>query len=184
MTVVSIKEKHDKEIVPGLVEILGLRNVMQAPRLKKIVLNMGVGSATQNSKIVDEAVNTLSIITGQKATITRSKKAISNFKLRENMPIGAKVTLHGGRMWDFLERLINFSLPRVKDFKGISNKSFDGMGNYNLGIKEQIIFLEVDFDKVSKVMGLDINFVTSSTDDKGCKALLTSLGLPFRKPSN
>lgn len=184
MPVLSLKEKHDKEIVPELTKSLALKNVMQAPRLKKIVLNMGVGGATQNSKVIDEALNTLTIITGQKAIVTRAKKAISNFKLRENMPIGAKVTLHGQRMWDFLERLINFSLPRVKDFKGISNKSFDGRGNYNLGIKEQIIFLEVDYDKISKVMGMDISFVTSSIDDKGCKELLTQLGMPFRKQSN
>ncbi len=181
MSMTLLKDKYKKEIIPHLKDKLQVANVMQVPRLKKIVLNMGVGQATQNSKLIDEAVNTLTVITGQKAQVTRAKKAISNFKLREGLPIGAKVTLHGDIMWEFLERLINFALPRVKDFKGISNKSFDGRGNYTLGIKEQIIFLEVDYDKVSRLMGMDISFVTSAVNNEACKELLASLGMPFRK---
>ncbi len=176
-----LKEKYRTEMVPALMQELGLKNIMQVPRLEKIVLNMGVGAATQNPRIIDEAVNTLSAITGQKAITTRAKKAISNFKLRENQPIGAKVTLHGVRMWEFLERLIHIALPRVRDFRGIPRKGFDGRGNYTMGVKEQIIFLEINYDKVSKVLGMDITFVTNATNDEHSRALLTALGLPFRK---
>jgi large subunit ribosomal protein L5 len=145
---------------------------------------MGMGEATQNQKLIDEAIETLTLIAGQKAVPTKAKKAISNFKLRAGQPIGAKVTLHGDKMWEFLDRLIQFALPRVKDFKGISNKGFDGYGNYNLGIKEQIIFLEVDYDKISKVRGLEACFVTTATTNKECMELLKALGMPFRRPSN
>ena len=175
------KTKFKDEVKASLKEQLQITNVMAIPQLKKIVLNMGVGKATQNAKIVNEAVDTLTKITGQKAIVTKAKKAISNFKLREGSPIGAKVTLTGDRMWQFLDRLIHLALPRVRDFKGISNKSFDGNGNYTLGIKEQIIFLEIDYDKVSSIMGMDISFVTSSKTDEGCRVLLNELGMPFRK---
>ncbi len=181
MSELRAKERYTKSVVPTLMEKHAYKNIMQVPRLEKIVLNMGVGEATQNSKLIDEAVATLTNIAGQKAIPTRAKKAISNFKLRQGMIIGTKVTLHGQRMWEFLDRLIDFALPRVKDFKGISTKGFDGTGNYSLGIREQIIFLEVDYDKVSKIMGLEVNFVTSSQSNEECKNLLTELGMPFRK---
>jgi large subunit ribosomal protein L5 len=176
-----LKEKYLKELVPQLKEELGLKNVMQVPRLEKIVLNMGVGEATGNQRIIEEVVNTLGAITGQKAVATRSKKAISNFKIREGLPIGAKVTLHGDRMWDFLDRLISIALPRVRDFRGVPKRGFDGNGNYTMGVKEQIIFLEINYDKISQLLGMDISFVTSAKDDEGCRALLTALGMPFRK---
>jgi large subunit ribosomal protein L5 len=177
----NLKEEYAKVMVPKLKEELGLANVMQVPKLEKIVLNMGVGDAVQNRKLVDEAADTLSLITGQKAVITKAKTAISNFKLREGMGIGAKVTLHGDRMWEFLTRFINISLPRVRDFRGIPRRGFDGRGNYTLGIKEQTIFVEIDYDKVSKTMGMDISFVTSAKNDEQGRALLNALGLPFRK---
>lgn len=176
-----LKEKYRKEMVPALQQELGLTNVMEVPRLEKIVLNMGVGEATGNQRIIEEAVTTLGAITGQKAIATRAKKAISNFKVRENLPIGAKVTLHGDKMWDFVERLINIALPRVRDFRGVPKRGFDGRGNYTMGVKEQIIFLEINYDKISQVLGMDISFVTSAKDDEGCRALLTALGMPFRK---
>lgn len=177
----TFKEKYRKEIIPALIAELGLKNPMEVPRLEKIVLNMGVGEASGNQRLIDEAVGTLSNITGQKAIVTRAKKAISNFKLKENMPIGAKVTLHGDRMWEFLERLVSIALPRVRDFRGIPKRGFDGMGNYTLGVKEQIIFLEVNYDKITQVLGMDVTFVTSAKNDEGCRALLQALGLPFRK---
>lgn len=176
-----LQEKYRKEIAPALKEELSLSNVMEVPRLEKIVLNMGVGEATGNQRLIEEAVTTLSNITGQKAVTTRAKKAISNFKLRENLPIGAKVTLHGERMWEFLDRLVTIALPRVRDFRGIPKRGFDGRGNYTFGVKELIIFLEVDYDKVSQIFGMDVTFVTSAKEDEGCRALLTALGLPFRK---
>ncbi len=178
-----LKEKYLKEMVPALQKELGLKNVMQVPRLEKIVLNMGVGEATGNQRIIEEVVTTLGAITGQKAVATRAKKAISNFKVRENLPIGAKVTLHGDKMWDFVERLINIALPRVRDFRGVPKRGFDGRGNYTMGVKEQIIFLEINYDKISQLLGMDISFVTSAKDDEGCRALLTALGMPFRKDS-
>jgi large subunit ribosomal protein L5 len=180
----TLKTKYQEVILPQLMDKLNCKNVMQVPRLRKITLNIGAGGATQNSKLVDEAIDTLTLISGQKAVATKSRKAISNFKLREGVPIGAKVTLHGQRMWEFLERLITLALPRVKDFRGISVKSFDGNGNYNLGIKEQIVFLEVDYDKISKINGLDVSIVTSAKNDSDCRELLTMLGMPFRVSTN
>lgn len=177
----KLKEKYRKELVQVLQKDLNLKNVMEVPRLEKIVLNMGMGEATGNQRLIEEAVNTLTAVTGQKAIVTRAKKAISNFKLKENQAIGAKVTLHGDRMWEFLERLIGIALPRVRDFRGIPKRGFDGNGNYTFGIREQIIFLEINYDKISQLFGMDITFVTSAKDDEGCRALLTSLGLPFRK---
>ena len=177
----KLKEKYLKEIVPALQKELGLENVMQVPRLEKIVLNMGVGEATGNQRLIEEVVGTLTAITGQKAVPTRSKKAISNFKIREGLAIGAKVTLHGEKMWDFLERLISIALPRVRDFRGIPKRGFDGNGNYTFGVKEQIMFLEINYDKISQLLGMDISLVTSAKDDEGCRALLSALGMPFRK---
>jgi large subunit ribosomal protein L5 len=177
----KLKEKYRKEVVPGLVRELGFKNPMQVPRLEKIVLNMGVGEASGNQRLIDEAAGNLAAITGQKAVVTRSKQAISNFKLKEKMPIGVKVTLHGDRMWEFLERLIAIALPRVRDFRGIPRRGFDGRGNYTFGVKEQIIFLEINFEKVTQVLGMDVTFVTSARDDEGGRALLQALGMPFRK---
>lgn len=177
----KLKDRYLKEIVPALQKELGLKNVMEVPRLEKIVLNMGVGEATGNQRLIEEVVTTLGAITGQKAVPTRSKKAISNFKIREGLAIGAKVTLHGEKMWDFLERLISIALPRVRDFRGIPKRGFDGNGNYTFGVKEQIMFLEINYDKISQLLGMDISLVTSAKDDEGCRALLTALGMPFRK---
>jgi large subunit ribosomal protein L5 len=177
----KLKDRYLKEIVPALQKELGLKNVMEVPRLEKIVLNMGVGEATGNQRLIEEVVTTLGAITGQKAVPTRSKKAISNFKIREGLAIGAKVTLHGEKMWDFLERLITIALPRVRDFRGIPKRGFDGNGNYTFGVKEQIMFLEINYDKISQLLGMDISLVTSAKDDEGCRALLTALGMPFRK---
>lgn len=177
----KIKEKYRTEVVPALIKELGLKNPMEVPRLEKIVLNMGVGEASGNQRLIEEAAGNLTAITGQKAVITRARKAISNFKLKEKMPIGAMVTLHGDRMWEFLERLVGIALPRVRDFRGIPRRGFDGKGNYTFGVKEQIIFLEVNFDKISQVLGMDVTFVTSAKNDEGGRALLQALGLPFRK---
>lgn len=177
----KLKEKYRKEIVPALTRELGCANPMEVPRLEKIVLNMGVGEASGNQRLIEEAAGNLAAITGQKAMVTRAKKAISNFKVREKMPIGVKVTLHGERMWEFLERLITIALPRVRDFRGTPRRGFDGRGNYTFGVKEQIIFLEVNFDKISQVMGMDVTLVTSAHDDEGGRALLQALGMPFRK---
>lgn len=177
----KLKDRYLKEIVPALQKELGLKNVMEVPRLEKIVLNMGVGEATGNQRLIEEVVTTLGAITGQKAVPTRSKKAISNFKIREGLAIGAKVTLHGEKMWDFLERLISIALPRVRDFRGIPKRGFDGNGNYTFGVKEQIMFLEINYDKISQLLGMDISLVTSAKNDEGCRALLSALGMPFRK---
>lgn len=177
----KLKEKYRTEVVPALIKELGLKNPMEVPRLEKIVLNMGVGEASGNQRLIEEAAGNLTAITGQKAVITRARKAISNFKLKEKMPIGAMVTLHGDRMWEFLERLVGIALPRVRDFRGIPRRGFDGKGNYTFGVKEQIIFLEVNFDKISQVLGMDVTFVTSAKNDEGGRALLQALGLPFRK---
>jgi large subunit ribosomal protein L5 len=176
-----LKDKYVSTVSPALREKFELKNIMQVPKLEKIVLNMGVGKATQNPKLIEEAVKTLGAITGQKPVITRAKKAISNFKLREGQAIGAKVTLHGERMWEFLERLIHISLPRVRDFRGVSRKGFDGRGSYTLGVKEHIIFLEIDFDKVESILGMNITFVTSAPTDEQAYSLLEGLGMPFRK---
>lgn len=176
-----LKEKYEKEIVPKLKEQFAYKSVMQVPRLSKIVVNMGVGQAVQDAKILDEAVKDLETITGQKASIRISKKSISNFKLREGMKIGAKVTLRREMMYEFLDRFISLALPRVRDFRGVSDKSFDGRGNYTLGLKEQIIFPEINPDKVTKVLGMDITFVSTAKTDKEAYELLAAFGLPFRK---
>jgi large subunit ribosomal protein L5 len=176
-----LKEKYVKEIVPKLKEQFGYKSVMQVPKLSKIVVNMGVGQATQDQKILEEAVKEMETITGQKVSVRTAKKAISNFKLREGMKIGAKVTLRREIMFEFLDRLVSIALPRVRDFRGVSDKSFDGRGNYTLGIKEQIIFPEINVDKVTKVLGMDITFVTTAKTDKEAYELLAAFGIPFRK---
>jgi large subunit ribosomal protein L5 len=179
-----LKTKYREEIVPKLNEQFGYKTVMQVPRLVKISVNQGVGGATQDKKMVDNAVNEMTTITGQKAVATIASKSISNFKLREFMPIGARVTLRDRQMYEFLDRLVTVALPRVRDFKGINDKSFDGRGNYSLGIKEQIIFPEIDIDKVSKITGMDITFVTTAKTDAEAYALLKELGLPFKNQKN
>ena len=177
----QMKQFYLEKVVPALQQKFAYKNVMEIPRLQKIVINMGVGAASQNRKILDEAVDTLSAITGQKAVVTTAKKAVAQFHIREGIGIGAKVTLHGDNMWDFLFRFINISLPRVRDFRGLARRGFDGMGNFTLGIKEQTIFVEIDIDKVSRTFGMDISFVTSAKTDEEGRALLEELGLPFRK---
>lgn len=174
------KHYHDN-VVPALKKQFNYSTIMQVPKLEKICINKGVSTATQDKKTVDVAVDEITAISGQKAVSTKAKKAISNFKLRENMPIGVRVTLRGDRMYEFLDRLISVALPRVRDFRGVNNKGFDSRGNYTLGITEQIIFPEIDIDKVSKISGMDITFVTSANTDGEALALLTELGLPFKK---
>lgn len=176
-----LKEKYVNEITPALVSKFEYKSVMQAPQVNKIVINMGVGEAVQNTKSLDSAVEELQTITGQKPVITKAKKSIAGFRLREGMPIGCKVTLRGERMYDFLDKLIAISLPRVRDFRGVSKKSFDGRGNYTLGVKEQLIFPEIDYDKVSKVRGMDIVIVTTANSDEEARELLTQFGMPFQK---
>ena len=176
-----LMERYQNDVVKSLVEKFNYSSSMQAPKVEKIVLNIGVGDAVSNSKLLDEAVNELTLITGQKPVITRAKKSIAGFKLREGAPIGCKVTLRGERMYEFLDKLVNISLPRVRDFRGVSNNSFDGRGNYTLGIKEQLIFPEIDFDKVNKVRGMDIVVVTTANTDEEARELLTQLGMPFQK---
>ncbi|MES5862982.1 50S ribosomal protein L5 [Lacticaseibacillus paracasei] len=176
-----LEERYSKEIAPALVSKFNYKSTMQAPKIEKIVLNMGVGDATQNAKLLDEAVDELTLISGQHPLITKAKKSIAGFRLRESMPIGAKVTLRGERMYDFLDKLINVSLPRVRDFHGISPKSFDGRGNYTLGVKEQLIFPEIDYDKVNRVRGLDVVIVTTANTDEEALELLTQVGMPFAK---
>jgi large subunit ribosomal protein L5 len=176
-----LKEKFVKETTPALMSKFNYKSVMEVPKLEKIVINMGVGDAVANAKALDVAVEELSLITGQKPVITRAKKSISGFRLREGMPIGAKVTLRGERMYEFFDKLVSVSLPRVRDFRGVSKKSFDGRGNYTLGIKEQIIFPEIDYDKVTKVRGMDIVIVTTANTDEEARELLTQFGMPFQK---
>jgi large subunit ribosomal protein L5 len=176
-----LKETYKNVVIKKMMEAKGYKNMHQVPKLLKIVLNMGVGEATQNIKALDEAVEEMTAITGQKPIVTRSKIAISNFKLRQNLPIGCKVTLRGDRMYEFLDRFISISLPRVRDFNGVPRNSFDGRGNYTMGIKEQIIFPEVKFDKVVTVLGMDITFVTSAKSDEDAFALLEFMGMPFKK---
>ncbi|MCF1190638.1 50S ribosomal protein L5 [Mangrovimonas sp. AS39] len=176
-----LKEEYKSRVIAALTDEFGYDNVMQVPKLQKIVLSRGVGAAVADKKLIDHAVDELTMITGQKAVSTMSKKDVASFKLRKGMPIGAKVTLRGERMYEFLDRLITSALPRVRDFNGIKATGFDGRGNYNLGIIEQIIFPEVDIDKVNKISGMDITFVTSAQTDKEAKSLLTELGLPFQK---
>ncbi len=176
-----LKTKYNEEAIPALVKEFNYTSVMQAPKLEKIVINMGVGDAIESPKVLDDAVAELTLITGQKPVITRAKKSVANFKLREGMPIGAKVTLRGEKMYDFLDKLVNISLPRVRDFRGVSVDAFDGRGNYTLGMKEQLIFPEINFDDVKKTRGMDVVIVTTAkTNDEG-RALLKSLGMPFRK---
>lgn len=176
-----LKERYSKEIAPALVEKFSYSSTMQTPKIDKIVLNMGVGEATQNAKLLDEAVAELELISGQKPLITKAKKSIAGFRLREGMPIGAKVTLRGERMYDFLDKLVNVSLPRVRDFRGVSAKSFDGRGNYTLGVREQLIFPEIDYDRVNHVRGLDVVIVTTANTDEEALELLKQLGMPFAK---
>jgi large subunit ribosomal protein L5 len=176
-----LKEKYVNEITPALVSKFEYKSVMQVPQVDKIVINMGVGEAVQNTKSLDTAVEELQTISGQKPVITKAKKSIAGFRLREGMPIGCKVTLRGERMYDFLDKLIAISLPRVRDFRGVSKKSFDGRGNYTLGVKEQLIFPEIDYDKVSKVRGMDIVIVTTANSDEEARELLTQFGMPFQK---
>lgn len=175
-----LKELYTKEIVPQLMKDFGYKSIMQVPRLEKVVINMGLGEAIQNIKILDSAAEELAAISGQKAVITKAKKSIASFKLRQGMPIGCMVTLRKDRMYEFLDRLMNISLPRVRDFKGISAKGFDGRGNYSLGIKEQLIFPEINYDKVDKIKGLNISIVTTAGTDEEGRALLKGLGMPFR----
>jgi large subunit ribosomal protein L5 len=176
----AFKVRYHKEVAPGLRKQFNYKNVMQVPRLQKIVINMGLGEAVQNPKVIESAVAEIAQFTGQKPVITRSKKAIANFKLRAGLAIGVMVTLRQDRMWEFLDRLISLGLPRVRDFKGISPKAFDGRGNYSLGLKEQIIFPEIDYDKVDKIKGMNISFVTTAKTDEEGRALLAGFGMPFR----
>lgn len=176
-----LKTKFQEEVTPKLMEEFGYTSVMQVPSVNKIVINMGVGDAVANAKNLEKAVDELTVLSGQKPIITKAKKSIAGFRLRDGMPIGAKVTLRGERMYDFLDKLINISLPRVRDFQGISSKSFDGRGNYTLGIKEQLIFPEVNYDLVDKVRGMDIVIVTTAQTDEEAHALLKELGMPFKK---
>jgi len=175
-----LRERYKSEIVPALMKRFGYTNPMQVPRVQKVVVNMGLGEAVANPKLIDGAVTDLTTITGQKPIVTRAKKSIATFKLREGMAIGAKVTLRRERMWEFLDRLISLSLPRVRDFRGISPKAFDGAGNYTLGLKEQIVFPEIDFDKVDKIKGMNITVVTTAETNEEAKELLGQLGMPFR----
>ncbi|MBL6975189.1 MAG: 50S ribosomal protein L5 [Deltaproteobacteria bacterium] len=176
-----LREKYGAEVVPGLTSQFGYRNVNQVPNLVKITLNMGLGEATQNPKIIDTAVEELTVITGQKPVVTRARKSIANFKIRAGNAIGCCVTLRGDRMWEFMDRLLNIALPRVRDFRGVSTKAFDGHGDYTLGLKEQTIFPEVDYDKVDKFKGMNVTVATSAKTDEEAFALLAALGMPFRK---
>lgn len=177
----TLKEHYEKTCRPQLQDQLGFTNVMEIPRVEKVVLNIGLGEAVQNPKVVEKAANELSRVAGQKAVVTRAKKSIAGFKLREGMPIGCRVTLRSDRMYDFLSRLINIALPRVRDFRGISPKGFDGRGNYSLGVREQIIFPEIDYDKIDKIRGLNISIVTSAKSDDAALSLLKLMGMPFKE---
>ena len=175
-----LKEKYSKEIIPALTEKFSYKTVMQVPKLQKICLNQGIGDAIADKKLIDLAVADMTTITGQRAVSTKSKKDISNFKLRRNMPIGVRVTLRGEKMYEFLDRLVSVALPRIRDFKGINDKGFDGRGNYTLGVTEQIIYPEINIDKINKIMGMDITFVTTAPTDNEALALLKEFGLPFK----
>jgi large subunit ribosomal protein L5 len=175
-----IREKYTKEVIPALMKRFGYDNPMQVPRLQKIVVNMGLGEAVSNPKLIESAVTEVAAITGQKPVVTRAKKSIATFKLREGMPIGVKVTLRRERMWEFFDRLVTLSLPRVRDFRGTSPRAFDGAGNYTLGLKEQIVFPEINFDKVDKIKGMNITMVTTAKTNEEAKELLGALGMPFR----
>ena len=176
-----LKEKYNSEIVPAMQKKFEYKNVMQVPRLEKIVVNMGVGEARENAKALESAVKDLEIITGQKAVTTKAKKSVANFKIREGMAIGCKTTLRGEKMYDFLDRLVNLALPRVRDFRGVSANSFDGRGNYAMGIREQLIFPEIEFDKIEKVRGMDVIIVTTAHTDEEARELLAQFGMPFVK---
>lgn len=176
-----LKERYMKEVVPSLMKALNLSNVMQAPRIEKVVVNIGLGEALDNAKALDAAVADLTAITGQKPVITKARKSIANFKLREGRAIGVKVTLRGERMWSFLDRLMNIALPRVRDFRGVSADSFDGRGNYTLGFREQLVFPEIEYDKIDKLRGLEVTIVTTAKNDDHGRQLLRMLGMPFRK---
>lgn len=176
-----LKEYYLKEVVPALMKKFNYKSPMQVPKIEKIVINMGVGEAAQNAKALDGAVEDLTLISGQKPVITRAKKSIAGFKIREGMPLGVKVTLRGERMYHFFDKLVNLALPRVRDFRGVSPKSFDGRGNYNLGLKEQLIFPEISYDKVDKIRGMDVVIVTTANTDEEARELLELLGMPFRK---
>lgn len=175
-----LKDKYKSEVVKAMMEKFGYKNVMQVPRLEKVVINMGVGEAIQNSKVIDAAVNDLMTITGQRPVVTKAKKSIAAFKLRQGMTIGCKVTLRGDRMYEFVDRLFSIALPRVRDFRGVSPKSFDGRGNYSMGVREQLIFPEIDYDKIDKVRGMDIIFVTTAKTDEEARELLRLMGMPFK----
>ncbi len=177
----ALRDFYEKECVPALKEEFGFSNVMEIPKIEKIVLNMGLGEAVQNPKIIEGAVEELTRIAGQKAVVTKAKKSIATYKLREGMSIGCRVTLRGERMYDFFSKLVNISLPRVRDFRGLSPKGFDGRGNYSMGIKEQIIFPEIDYDKIDKIKGLNITIVTSAKNNESGRSLLQMMGMPFRK---
>ncbi len=179
--IISIKEKYQKEVSKELMKKFGYKSIMQVPKIEKVVINRGVGEAITNSKLMESFVDELTAIAGQKPVITRSKKSIAGFKLRENMDIGCKVTLRKERMWNFLNKLINVALPRIRDFRGVSKKSFDGRGNYTIGLKEQVVFPEINYEKVIKVSGMDITIVTSAKTDQEALVLLEMLGMPFRK---
>ena len=174
------KKKYKEQVIPQLMKDFGLKNIMQVPKLDRIVINMGLGEAVQNAKLVESATEELTAITGRKPIVTRAKKSIASFKLREGMPIGVMVTLRGEQMYDFLDRLVSLALPRTRDFKGISPKAFDGRGNYTLGIREQIIFPEINYDKIERIKGMNVTFVTTAKTDEQGRALLKSLGMPFR----
>ena len=176
-----LRKQFDEEIVDSMVKKFEYKNKLQVPKLEKIVINMGVGEAKENSKVLDSAISDLEIISGQKAVVTRAKKSVANFRLREGQPIGCKVTLRGEKMYEFADRLINLALPRVRDFRGVNPNAFDGRGNYSLGIKEQLIFPEIEYDKVDKVRGMDIIFVTTANTDEEARELLTQFGMPFKK---
>ena len=176
-----LQEKYQKEVIPAMIEKFGYKNIMEVPKLEKIVINMGVGEAKDNQKILEAAVNDLSIIAGQKPILTRAKKSVANFKIRENMALGCKVTLRKAKMYEFADKLMTIALPRVRDFRGVSSKAFDGRGNYSLGVKEQLIFPEINFDEVEKVRGMDIVIVTTAKTNEEAFDLLKELGVPFRK---
>ena len=179
-----LKDKYKTEVVPALMKEFDLKNVMAVPRLEKVVINMGMGEATQNAKVLDPAVAELTQITGQKPIVTKAKKSIAAFKVREGMPIGAMVTLRGDRMYEFLDRLMNVALPRVRDFRGVSTKSFDGRGNYTLGLRDQLIFPEIDYAKVDKQKGMNVTIVTTASSDDQARSLLKGMGMPFRLPGD
>jgi large subunit ribosomal protein L5 len=176
-----LQEKYEKEVVPALMEKFAYKSVMEVPKLEKIVINMGVGEAKDNPKVLEAAVSDMTIITGQKPILTRAKKSIANFKIRENMPIGCKVTLRKQKMYEFADKLMNIALPRVRDFQGVPEKAFDGRGNYTLGVKEQLIFPEIEYDKIDKVRGMDIIFVTTAKTDEESREFLRALGMPFTR---